>query len=519
MKPDRFRFFHRLLLAALVACVASAPAATEKRPNILFIYTDDHSHRAVGCYPEAWPWIKTPHMDSLAKTGVRFTHAYIGTWCMPSRATMLTGHLQFGVESMRMEGQYPGSEYDPAQCRFWPSVFRENGYTTAHIGKWHTGTDTGFGRDWDFQKVWNRPRFPKNSGNYYYDQMIETNGGQAELVKGYSTDNYTDWALDYINGQNRDADKPWYLWLCYGAVHGPFTPADRHLESYPDAEVPVPADIYPPRPGKPTYSRDWEEWVPGPDGQPYLKRGSTQKTVTEKAVHGQSLNDWERQYNQGVLAIDEGIGRLLEALEKTGQRENTLIVFTSDQGFAWGQHGFRRKIAPYDGTIRSPFIINFPGHVAEGAVCKHPVGGQNIPPTLFAFAGIDLPWKMHGSDLTPLLKKPDANWDEPLLMAYTGQTYGSETDTIPTDPKVLSPAGVPWWVSLMEGRYKYIRTLVEGEPDELYNLDTDPEELDNLALKPEFQKRVLAMRARLTEELRKRDAGLADHMPSVKSPE
>lgn len=159
-----------ILLAFLATYIGAgtvpARGATESptRPNILFIYTDDHSHRTVSCYPESYPWVKTPNIDALAKRGVRFTHAYIGTWCMPSRATLLTGHHSYGVESMRMEGEYPGSAYEPEKCPFWPSVFRKNGYVTAQIGKWHTGTDTGFGRDWDYQVVWNRPRHTKNSG-------------------------------------------------------------------------------------------------------------------------------------------------------------------------------------------------------------------------------------------------------------------------------------------------------------------------------------------------------------------
>ena len=104
---------------------------------------------------------------------------------MPSRASLLTGHLQHGVYSMRMEGKYPGSEYDPEQCPFWPSVFRANGYQTAQIGKWHTGTDNGYGRDWDYQLVWNRPRHPENAGAYYENQLIEKNGAKGVLTEGY----------------------------------------------------------------------------------------------------------------------------------------------------------------------------------------------------------------------------------------------------------------------------------------------------------------------------------------------
>ncbi len=139
-------FVFALLLFQLCFTATQQSLGADKRPNILFIYTDDQSHRTVSCYPEAYDWASTPNIDRLAQNGIRFTHAYIGTWCMPSRATLLTGHHPYGVQSMRMEGQYPGSAYDPAQCPFWPKVFRERGYTTAQIGKWHTGTDTGFGR-------------------------------------------------------------------------------------------------------------------------------------------------------------------------------------------------------------------------------------------------------------------------------------------------------------------------------------------------------------------------------------
>ena len=489
-----------------------------KKPNILFIYTDDHSHRTVSCYPEAYDWVKTPNIDRLAQRGVRFTHAYIGTWCMPSRAALLTGHHPYGVMSMRMEGEYPGSEYDVAQCPFWPKVFRENGYTTAQIGKWHTGTDTGFGRDWDYQVVWNRPRHTKNSGAYYYDQLIETNGGKAELVKGYSTDNYTQWAIDFIEGKHRDAEKPWYLWLCYGAVHGPFTPAERHLDSYPDAKVPVPADIYPPRPGKPDYMQKIEFWVKGSEGQPIMKGGAFNgKTVEgKKGIHGNSLDAWVRQYHQGVLAIDEGVGRLMATLEKTGQLHNTLVVFTSDQGFGWGQHGFCTKLAPYDATIRSPMIVSMPGTIPAGEVCPTPVGGVDLVPTFFAFAGLPLPWKVHGHDLSPLLKNPKAPWPHPVLMTLTGRKYGADTHRVPTDPKERDLSGVPWWISLTQGRYKYIRTLVENEMEELYDLQSDPEELTNLALNPEFSEKLVQYRQSLVSELRRTDAVMVDHLPAVR---
>lgn len=510
-----------ILLVFGLGAFGFSPGA--EKPNILFIYTDDHSYRTVSSYPESYDWVSTPHIDALAASGVRFHHATIGTWCMPSRAMLLTGHHGFGIESMRMEGDYPGSEYDPEQCPFWPAFFRRNGYQTAQIGKWHTGTDTGFGRDWDYQIVWNRPRYPENSGNYYYDQLIEKNGGKAVLTGGYSTDNYTRWAVDYIRGvEGREKEKPWYLWLCYGGVHGPFTPADRHLDDYPDARVEDPADIYPPREGKPTYSRTVEQWVVGPSGEPVLAKGKTRGGITANGK--KTLSDWVRQVNQAVRSLDEGVGELMKALRESGQLENTLVVFTSDQGFAWGQHGFQVKKAPYDANIRSPLIISQPGKVAEGKVCTHPVSGTDLIPTFFAAAGLELPWKMHGHDLTPLLRDPEmAEWEHPVLTTFTGDSYGSAADRVPREGdadferKLYMRGAVPWWVSLVDGEKKYIRTLVADEPEELYDLKNDPEELVNLARNSEYREEVRRLRERTIAELKRCEAAMADDLPPVAS--
>lgn len=492
MKPS-------LVLFALVLLAAAAAGA--ERPNILFIYADDQSYRTVGCYPESFDWVRTPNIDSLAENGVRFANAYIGTWCMPSRATMLTGHHQFGVESMRMEGAYPGSEYDPDKCPFWPKHFRENGYQTAHIGKWHTGTDTGMGRDWDYQIVWNRPKHPENSGSYYKDQIITFNDGETRKVEGYSTDNYTRWALEFLKGeQGREEGKPWYLWLCYGAVHGPFTPAPRHVGAYADAEVPIPEDIFGPRPGKPDWMQKNSAFKKGDDGE--IMSG------------GKTFADAVRQYHEGVLAIDEGVQQLLAALKETGQYENTLIVYTADQGFAWGQHGFRSKVAGYDATIRAPLIVSMSSRLPSGRVCETPVGGVDLVPTFYKFAGIQTPWEMHGHDLTPLLENSDADWPHPVLIANTWQEYGSNTAEIPAAGG--SRNGIPWYVMVRQGRYKYIRSLVENELDEFYDLEKDPDELTNLAQNPEFAVKITAYREAMTGELKRTGAGFAESLSAVR---
>lgn len=515
----RSSFTAMLFALVTLSQAVNVLAAEENRPNILLIYTDDHSYRTTSCYEGAYDFVHTPNIDKLAANGVRFTHAYIGTWCMPSRAAMLTGHQQYGVESMRMEGDYPGSAYDPEKCPFWPSVFRKEGYTTAQIGKWDTGVDTGFGRDWDYQVVWNRPRYPENSGNYFDNQLIETNGGDPVMTKGYTTDRYTALADKFIRGEHRDADKPWYLWLCFGAVHGPFTPADRHLESYPGIEIPTPADIFPPRAGKPDWQQKIEYWVKDDQGRPAMKGGAFGGRTVEgaKGIHGNTLTDWVRQYHQGVLALDDSVGKLIATLKESGQLENTLVVFTSDQGFAWGQHGFCTKLAPYDANIRSPLIVSMPGTIPAGKVCKSPVSGVDLPPTFFSFAGLDLPWKMHGHDLKPFLMDPAKKREDPVLMSFTGRKYGSDTDHMPTAAEDLYLSGVPWWLLTMDGRYKYIRSLLDDELEELYDLQEDPEELNNLALDPKFGEKLRQMRQAMKQELKRTNAGLVENLPKPRA--
>jgi arylsulfatase A-like enzyme len=220
------------------------------------------------------------------------------------------------------------------------------------------------------------------------------------------------------------------------------------------------------------------------------------------------------------LALDESVGKLIQTLKETGQYDNTLIVFTSDQGIAFGQHGYRIKVAPYDANIRSPLIVSMPSRLPSGKVCDTPVGGPDLVPTFFEFAGIDLPWKMHGRSLGPMLEDPTTKLDRSLLVSFTGQNYGSDTDEIPTDPAILRKVGqVPWYSSLHDGRYKYIRTFVGGELEELYDLDSDPEELNNLASDAKHHARLSQMRTNTLSELRRTDAKFVDKLPKVAASE
>jgi arylsulfatase A-like enzyme len=490
-----------------------------QRPNILLIYADDQSYKTISCYGAGPEWAKTPNIDALATRGVRFERSYLGAWCMPSRASILTGRLQHGVATMRMAGEYPGSTYDPEQCRFVPSEFRNQGYHTAQIGKWHTGTDTGFGRDWDYQVVWNRPAHPNNAGNYYVDQLLSINGQEARLVEGYSTDNYTNWAVDYIQGKNRDASKPWYLWLCYGAIHGPTTPADRHVGKLAGKQAEVPEDIFGPWPNKPAYLQETSAWIVGRDGRPALKRKVIASSNFNVNDPGKQFDAWIRQVNECNMAVDEGVGRLLQTLKESGQLENTLVIYTADQGYGLGEHGFNQKVAPYDATVASPLIISHPGKIPQGQVCPHPVNSPDLVDLTCRWAGVEVPWRMDGRDIRPLLQNPETEeWSSPMLLTHTSRSYGSATDTIPSGEELLSTSGVPWYALLRDGPYKYIRTFVEGEMEELYNLEADPEELNNLASEPGQRKRLRELREMAIGELRRTEAKFVEQLPGTQIP-
>lgn len=473
-----------------------------ERPNILFIFTDDQSHRTVSAYEEARPWIKTPNIDRLAEEGILFKHGFAGPWCAPSRAMILTGRQLHGINGLDFS-DYPNIR-QTEEFRMWPQVFRENGYTTAVIGKWHLASDYRHGQVWDHSIIWERLGGEK-SGDYFRDQKLRFDGGDFTPVDGHSTDNYTQYAKDFIK---RDHTKPWMLWLCYDAVHAPFTPADRHEGAYAGAwPIPVPKDIYPPRPDKPTYMKDYSMFSPGPDGRPVDERQNL------------PLDELVQKYNSGVLSIDEGVKALLSSLEETGQLENTLIVFTSDQGLAMGHHGMEIKVAPYDDNIRVPFFIRLPGGTSAGSVIEHPVNTIDLIPTFFDYANVGLPWEMHGDNLRSLLEAPHTSWDRPILQENFSMSFGPETDrgvTLVDESRNLPNQKVDWWIFLRYGKYKYIRTLVPNEIEELYDIEADPRELNNLALQSSHQKTLLEMRKGMIDELRRLDAGLVENLPEPK---
>lgn len=480
-----------ILMLALLSCQKEP-----RQPNILYIFTDDQSTRTVSAYPESHPWVHTPNIDRLAESGIRFTSCYTGAWCQPSRATFLTGLLQHRLKSFHIT-DYPLCTYDPEVLPFFPRVFREKGYRTACIGKWHLGEDVGAGRDCDYSVIWDRGGPASNSHAYYENQLVRINGGERQPLGGYSTDIYTDYAVEYIR-ELIEKDQPWFLWLCYGAVHGPYTEAERHRENYSDApETEIPVDIFGPRPTKPDFLRDLTRWEKDENGKPL------------------GFDTRVKKYHRAVAAVDEGVGRVMKALEESGQLENTLVVFTSDQGFAWGQHGCREKWLPYDANIVAPLIFSWPGKILEGKVCNEAVNGADITRTFHTIAGIEPEWDMDGRDLAWLLDHPKGKLNDPMLMINTVHVYGDELIPVlnNNEAEKLVRKEIWAWIMMRKGKYKYIRYMRKDCLEELYDLQEDPAELNNLAVDPHYSKMLMDLREQAVEEFRKGDGDFLDFLP------
>jgi arylsulfatase A-like enzyme len=350
---------------------------------------------------------------------------------------------------------------------------------------------------WDRSVVWDQN---EPEGDWYNNQKLSINGAPAQEVPGYSTFVYTDLAEAFMR---RERDKPWLLWLCYNAPHLPNTVHPDAKGTYAGVDVAIPEDWRGPRADKPEYMRMYSMFEPDEEGRPRYGR---QRRPLEEMITG---------YNELVVSLDEAMGRLYQALEETGQLDRTVIVFTSDQGFAWGEHGFAWKTGPYDACLRMPLIVRYPPEVPAGGVVRQPVSILDVVPTLLSYAGVDVGWPLHGRNLRPVLRDPSVRLPGRVLVENFGATFGSRV-TMPTGTKREQSRRVPWWLVLLEERYKYIRTLVPGEIEEVYDLVADPDEQDNLAVKAEHRDLLRRLRGEMIAELEATGASFARRLPPVR---
>ena len=460
---------------------------SDPRPNFLFIMADDHAAHAISAYGSHLT--KTPGIDRLADGGMRFDNCFcVNSICTPSRAAILTGTYNHtnGVTGL-------DTHFDGRQTTF-PKLLQAAGYQTAVVGKWHLGhggvhDPTGFDY-WDVLP---------DQGDYADPELIRWKAGETDdpegerrIVPGYVTDIITDLSLDWL--ANRDPDRPFMLKLHHKAPHRHWEPAPRHAHLYEDLEVPLPAtfdDDYSHRASAARNARmridrdlkleDLKVPTPGGLSPAEEKRWKFQRYI--------------KDYLRCVAAIDENLSRTLDWLDAEGLTDNTVVVYTSDQGFFLGDHGWYDKRFMYEESLRMPFLVRYPREVQEGSVNTDMVLNVDVAPTFLELAGVGIPAGMQGVSFRPLLQgRTPGDWRQQMYYRYWMH--------IDPDHAVQAHYGI------RTHRYKLIRYDGDGHgPEwELFDLDEDPGEIHSVYDDPGYAEVV----AELTDELWRLQAELGD---------
>jgi arylsulfatase A-like enzyme len=444
-------------------------------PNVLILFTDDQRYGTIRALGN--PHIRTPHMDSLVQSGTAFTRAYImgsfsGAVCMPSRAMLLTGRSLFHLKKQ-------GGEI-PREHRMLPEVFREAGYTTFGTGKWHNGRPAfarcfGAGDEIFFGGMsdhWNVPVYDYDpDGAYAARTPVISNPGASNQIqyRGYqhivdgkhSSELFSDAAVSFLEHQHRGRT-PFFLYVSYTAPHDPRTVPQEYLDMYDPESIPLPENFLPRHPFDNGELEIRDELLAG-----------FPRTEAEVRRH-------LAEYYATITHLDDQIGRVLEALRRTGRFQDTLIVFAADNGLALGQHGLMGKQNLYEHSVHVPLILSGPGIPAdaqESALCYL----NDVFPTLCELAGLEGPAGIWGRSLAPVLKTEAPGPHEGLLFVYKDYQRA-----------------VLW------DRWKLIRYRVgETFTTQLFDLEEDPWEMFNLAGRPEHRQRVSDLTSRLQDLMRR----------------
>ena len=501
-----------LLLAGLVTftCVVTAAERHEnatKRPNILFVFCDDHAYQAISAYQSVTPYglklNETPNIDRLAQEGMRFDNCYVtNSICGPSRAVIQTGkysHLNgFCCNGNRFNGDQ----------QTFPKLLQKAGYQTAVVGKWHLATDP---QGYDYWEIL------IGQGPYYNPPMIRN--GQRVSHTGYTTNIITDLALEWLKTR-RDADRPFMLMYQHKAPHRNWQPGPDWLTKYDDTTIPEPDTLFDDYSGRGTAAKTQDMSIAETMTPSDLKLVPPRNLTPEQAaawnaayepkneafekagLQGKDLVRWKYQrymkdYLRCIAAVDDNLGRVLKYLDDTGLAENTVVVYSSDQGFYLGEHNWFDKRWMYEESLRTPLIVRWPGVVAPGSTNRDIVSNLDFAETFLDIAGVDVPGDMQGRSLAPLLKgrTPD-DWRKTFYYHYY---------EYPAVHSVRRHYGVA------DGRYKLIHFYPHPwDPSpidewELYDLKTDPKELRSVygdAKYAEVQQRLEEELKRLRRELK-----------------
>lgn len=553
-----------LLSFAALSCIAATAQAQQKaaaatqRPNIVYIMCDDHAFQCISAYGSPISKLApTPNIDRIAERGMRFDRAFVeNSLSTPSRACLMTGLYS------NQNGQRQLGEGIDTTRTFFTEQLQQAGYQTAVVGKWHMGCDP---KGFDYYHIYN------DQGQYYNPQYRGTDtDGKYIVEEGYSTDLTTDHALSFI--EHRDTNKPFCLLLHHKAPHRNWLANTKYFGMYDNVTFPMPETFYDDyetrgsavRTQKMSVTKDmrWEQDFKVPEmldtanadswdsylslmnevnrmnpeqriawGKYYFPRN---RRLLEARLTGKELDEWKyqnyiRDYMSVIKSVDESVGRVLDYLDSHGLTENTIIVYTSDQGFYMGEHGWFDKRFMYEESLRTPLLIAYPGHIQPGTVCNKLVQNIDYAPTFLDLAGISKPKELPGRSLTPLFKAGDKvkGWRNSIYYHYYDYpTYHMvrKHDGVRTDRyKLIHFYGAGGLDAVKENKYQrqpgtrehgcmtYLTSLGYFEPkdsavnyNELYDLQADPHELNNLYGKPGYEK--------ITKQLQKQ---LNDYRKSI----
>jgi N-acetylglucosamine-6-sulfatase len=440
-------------------------------PNVVFILIDDLRYDTFGYMDH--PFVETPHIDALAKGGMQFTNAFVTTsLCSPSRASFLTGRY------MHNHKVVDNADRMKAGTVTFPQLLKQVNYETAFIGKWHMGGSSDAARPGFNHWVSFRGQGTYAPGN----QTLNVDGKQVPRQK-YMTDELSDYATDWLKKQS--GDKPFMLYLSHKGVHGLYDPAPRHRDRYREAKFTPPLTIantpenYA---GKPMWVQDQRNSWHGVEF-PYY--GRSKQTVAEMYKH----------YCEMILSIDDSVGRVMETLRAQGTERETLVLFTSDGGHFWGEHGLIDKRCAYEESMRIPLVAYCPSRIKAGTKCDALVANIDVAPTLLKLANVEIPEAIDGQSFASLLADPSATESrrKTLLYEYYWEPSFPQTPTI---------------FALRSNQYKLIQYHGIWDTDELYDIANDPLEIRNLIRDPKYKQLISQMRQQLHQRLKETD-GLA----------
>ncbi len=454
----------------------------EQRPNFLFIMSDDHASHAMSCYGSRIN--ETPNLDRIANDGMRFDNCFCtNSICTPSRAAILTGaynHIN-GVTTLStpMDNRLPTFVKD----------LNASGYQTGMFGKWHLGQGpahepTGFD-DWAVlpgQGLYHNPTF-----------IFPTeNGSEKRPVKGYVTDLITDMSLDFLRA--RDPERPFFLMCHHKAPHRHWEPDEKHADMYLNEDIPEPDTLYDDYANRAS-AAEAAEMRMGVHHTPLDLKTEIQHDLPEMELRKWAYQRYIKDYLRVVASIDDNVGRLLDYLDAEGLTENTVVVYTSDQGFFLGDHGWYDKRFMYEESLRMPYIMRYPKGIAAGSVNADMVLNVDFAPTYLELAGLSPPDAMQGRSFAPLLRgeTPD-DWRDSMYYRYWMH-------------KAHHNVYAHYGIRTM--RYKLIYYYADalgttGSIDEtyapeweLFDLEADPYELNNIVGDPAHADLVVELKAEL----------------------